>query len=68
MMDFRTGMSVFCLVARIQDSSRRNWTCWPWTKDHGTLERSVIQGFIVIWKIFGNGKNAGLAIELDLVC
>src|ERR1700731_4908049 len=38
------------------------------TEDRGTSERSVIQGFIATWKILRNRKNAGLAVELDLVC
>jgi len=38
------------------------------TKDGSTSKCSVIQGFIVRRKIFRNGKNAGLPVELNLVC
>ena len=63
MIDFRTERLFFCLVARIRDSNKMD----ALTKDGSASKCSVIQGFIGRRKIFRNGKNAGLSVELDLV-
>lgn len=63
MIDFRTERLFFCLLARIRDSNKMDVL----TKDGSSSKCSVIQGFIAPLKIFRNGKNAGLPIELDLV-
>src|ERR1700722_8012934 len=62
-IDFRTERLFFCLVARIRDSNKMDVL----TKDGSASKCSVIQGFVGRRKIFRNGKNAGLPVELDLV-